>query len=214
MKRIFLRLIPILIIGLVFHKVYKYFNSLDQTDLEYNTIYTEKYKEERFNSKLLGFTEKDIVNTFGEPFSKTRPGYFNAVLYTNNKDSIFFDEYTDGAFLFTGKRENIKYRFISFDSLGNVKTAMADGYSKNEDQLKQLTKSEIIKKFGKPDKEVLCNCKCEVYSYSKIKEGGFSGKQPTINQRNIVFNNNHIAVKIIKKVGNSYSTSGGTCIEQ
>lgn len=213
MKKISFRLVLILIIGLVFYNVYKFISRIDHTDLEYNTVYTEKYKEKVFNNNLIGLTEKKIVDTFGEPFSKTKPGYFNAILYTNYKDSVSFEQYSNALNL-AGISEKIKYRFISFDSSGNVDAVMIQGYPDNEAEIKLLSKSEIIKKFGKPEKEILCNCQCEVYSYSKIKEGSYSGKHPTINQRNIIFNDNHVAIKIIKKVGNSYGTDGGTCIEQ
>jgi hypothetical protein len=202
-----------MVLGFLFYKVYKFVNGIDHADLEYNTIYTKKYQERLFNDNLLGLTEKEIIKIFGQPFSKTKPGYFDAILYTNYKDSVSFEQYSHGLALAT-LSEKMKYRFISFDSLGHVDDMMIQGYPDSANQIKLLTKPEIVKKFGKPAKEILCNCNCEVYAYSRIKRGEYSGKHPTINQRNIIFNSSHIAIKIIKKAGNSYSTTDGTCDEQ
>jgi len=212
-KKIFFRLLIIVVLGFVFYKGCKFLNGIDHADPEYNTVYTKKYEERLFNNNLLGLTEKEIIKTFGEPFSKTKPGYFNAILYTNYKDSVSFEQYSTALSLATIS-EKMKYRFISFDSLGHVNDMMIQGYPDSANQIKLLSKPEIIKKFGKPDKEILCNCHCGVYAYSRIKTGEYSGKQPIINQRNIIFNGSHIAIKIIKKVGNSYSTDDGTCGEQ
>ena len=110
-------------LGFVFYKGCKFLNRIDQTDLEYNTVYTNKYKENLFNTKLIGLNQEEIIKMFGEPFSKTKPGYFNAVLYTNYKDSVSFQPYSDALSLATIS-EKMKYRFISFDSLGDVDGVM------------------------------------------------------------------------------------------
>lgn len=55
---------------------------------------------------------------------------------------------------------------------------MSDSFIVNEDSLKMLDKKGVLEKFGKPDKEMICDCDCEVWSYGQIKKGGYSGKRP------------------------------------
>jgi hypothetical protein len=203
-------IILILVLGFASFKACRFLNRIDHADPNYNTIYTDKYKEEIFNTTLLGMSENEIIKTLGEPFSKTKLEYFDAILYTNHKDSINLNANSNSLTLL-GYSDSLTYKFISFDSGGNVKDAMIKGYPETESEIKKLTKSKIIMAFGPPDKEMLCNCNCEVYSYSQIKEGGISGKGPIINQRNIVFDNGRTALKIIKKVGNTYSKYDEIC---
>jgi hypothetical protein len=203
-------IILVLVLGFVIFKAFQFLNRIDQADPDYNTIYTDHYKEDLFTKALLGKTEVEIIKTLGEPFSKTKLEYFDAILYTNQNDSIDLNANSNSLTLL-GYGDSLIYKFISFDSLGNVKSVMIKGYPETENEIQKLSKSEIIKNFGLPDKEMLCDCNCEVYSYSKIKGGSYSGKQPIINQRNIVFDNKQIAIKIIKKVGNTYSKYDEIC---
>jgi len=206
-------IILILIIGFSLYKTCQFLNRIDHSDPEYNTIYSDNYKEKLFNNSLLGMTQKQVIKILGEPLSKTQLEYFNAILYTNHKDSVDFNGNSNSLQLL-GYSKNLTYKFISFDSLGNVKSTMIKGYPETEDEIKKLSRLKIISLFGKPDKEIICNCNCTVYSYSQIKEGNYSGKHPIINQRNIVFDNNQIAIKILKKVGNTYSKYDEICVEK
>ena len=213
MKKRSVGIILILIIGFSLYKTCQFLNRIDHSDPEYNTIYSDNYKEKLFNNSLLGMTQKQVIKILGEPLSKTQLEYFNAILYTNHKDSVDFNGNSNSLQLL-GYSKNLTYKFISFDSLGNVKSTMIKGYPETEDEIKKLSRLKIISLFGKPDKEIICNCNCTVYSYSQIKEGNYSGKHPIINQRNIVFDNNQIAIKILKKVGNTYSKYDEICVEK
>ncbi len=213
MKKILIGILVIVITGFAVYRFYKFIGRIDTADPEYNTIYTKGYKEKGFNTNLIGLTESQITNVLGEPFSKTKLEYFNAILYTNRKDSLYLNE-NSISIGFLRYSDSINYRFISFDSSGNVGEVMIKGYPETKEEIEKLTKSAIIRVLGNPDKEMLCDCKCEVYSYSEIKKGSYSGKHPIINLRNIVFDNNKIAIKIIKKVQNTYSKYDGICTEK
>ena len=182
-------------------------------DPEYNTIYTVNFKENLFNKDLLGLSQSEVIKVLGPPFSITKLKYFDAVLYSDYKDRIYLTQNSMNIG-FNSYSDTINYKLISFDRLGNVMRVMIKGYSDTEEEIKKLTKTTVLKKFGNPDKKMLCDCKCEVYSYSEIKEGSYSGKQPIINLRNIVFNDKNIAEKIVKKIKSTYSKYDEICIEE
>ncbi|MFD2907627.1 hypothetical protein ACFSX9_02655 [Flavobacterium ardleyense] len=192
------------------YKINIFLDRIENSDPEYNTIYAQNFNEELFQNRLIGKSKNEIIEIIGNPLSKTKLKYFDAILYTNFKDSVYLKENSISVRL-KGYSENVKYTFISFDSIGNVQNVMIRGYTENEEELKKSTKSEIFEKFGKPQKQMLCNCKCMVYSYSEIKEGGYSGKHPIINIRNLVFDKKNKLIKVIKKVGSTYSKYDEIC---
>jgi hypothetical protein len=212
-KKLLVGILIISMLSFTVYKLYKFISRIETSDPEYNTIYTADYNEKVFNKDLIGMTETKVINKLGEPFSKTRLDYFNALIYSNHKDSLYFIENSNSIGLL-GYSDSIKYRFLSFDNSGNVKTVITKGYPDMEVSLKKLKKSEIIKILGNPDKEMLCDCNCDVYSYSKIKDGSYSGKHPIINLRNIVFDSNKIAIRIVRKVQNTNSKYDEICTEK
>ena len=213
MKKPLIGLLIISILSFTAYKLYKFISRIETSDPEYNTIYATGFNEKIFNNDLIGMPEGKVISTLGEPFSKTKLDYFSAFLYSNHKDSLYFIENSNSIGLL-GNSDSLKYRFISFDNSGNVKTVMTKGYPDMEDSLKKMNRLEIIKILGNPGKEMLCDCNCEVYSYSKIKEGSYSGKQPIINLRNIVFDSNKVVIRIIRKVQNTYSKYDEICTEK
>lgn len=213
MRKILTGILILVIISLAVYKLNKIIGVFDTADSDYNTIYTGGYKEKVFNTDLVGMTESSVIKSLGEPYLKTKLEYFNAFLYSNHKDSLYLTE-NSNSIGYVRYSDSINYRFISFDSSGIVKVVMIKGYPDTEEEIKKLTKSEIIQKFGNPEKEMLCDCNCEVYSYSKIREGSYTGKHPIINLRNIVFDNKKIAIKVIKKVQNTYSLYDDICTEK
>jgi hypothetical protein len=213
MKRLLIGIFIIAALSFTVYKIYRFVSRIETSDPNYNTIYTAAFNEKVFNNELIGMAENKVVATLGEPFSKTKLDYFNALLYSNHKDSLYFIENSNSLGLL-GYSDSIKYLFLSFDKLGHIKTVMIKGYPEIEDSLKKLNKPDIIKKFGNPDKEMFCDCNCQVFSYAKIKEGHYSGKHPIINLRNIVFDSNKIALRVIKKVQSTYSKYDEICTEK
>lgn len=198
-------LIVSIILGL---RISNFLSSLTTVDYEYNTIYTRNYKEDKFNDSLIGKTKYEIVKILGESFEKTKLDSFNAIIYTDKKDSIYI------GIDFVGKRGiNVKYLYVSFNSNFKVKMVMSDSFIVNEDSLKMLDKKGVLEKFGKPDKEMICDCDCEVWSYSQIKKGGHSGKRPDIFIRNLIFSREGELLKVVKLKGSTYDKYIGVCKE-
>ncbi len=198
---------------LVFFGIYKVNIFLDRivnSDPEYNTIYSQNFNEKLFQNQLIGKSKNEIITIIGNPLSKTKLKYFDAILYTNFKDSVYLTENSISVGL-NGYCKNVKYRFMSFDSIGKVENVMINGYSEKKEELGKLTKFEVLEKFGKPQKQILCNCKCIVYSYSEIKKGAYSGKHPIINIRNLIFDEKNKLIKVVKKVGSTYSKYDEIC---
>ena len=79
----------------------------------------------------------------------------------------------------------------------------------SENELKKLNKEEVIKLLGFPHKELKRPNNYEVWTYSRIKDGGYSGKQPKINIRNLIFYKNKV-LKIIREKGNALYINIGT----
>lgn len=181
---------------------------IETVDYEYNTIYTTNYDDNKFNDNLLGKTKTEILTTLGEPFNKTKLDFYNAIVYTDKKDSLYLINNCDCLGLLG---TNVKYIFISFNSNLDVETVMISGYDINQDSIKRLNKKSILENLGSPARETICDCNCEVWSYSKIRNGSYSGKEPNIYIRNILFNENEKVGKIIKTKGSTFDKYIETC---
>ncbi len=169
------------------------------SDPDFNTIYSSKYSEGLFNEDLIGKNEKELDRVLGEPLFKYRVSFFNALLYTNNKDSIFLNKDFNCIQIKNDKRDR-QFRCFYLDSIGKVKKAKIVGYNEKENSYDGLSKEDIVKKFGLPDDEV-SNPSYEVLSFSDLTKGAQSGKRRTINIRKILLNRNKVATQIIREVG-------------
>jgi len=169
------------------------------SDPDFNTVYSTKYTDQLFNEYLLGKTEKELDELLGEPLSAYKVPFINALLYTDKKQSIYLNK-DFNCIQFQVQKQDRQFRCFYLDSIGKVKKVKLKGYNESEERYNGLSKDDILKKFGLPDDEI-CNSSYEVLSYSELTKGTQSGKQGTINVREIILNNNKIATQIIKKVG-------------
>jgi|GEM_PF-6640308 len=180
-------------------------------DPEFNTVFTEKYDSKRFDNIKAGDQIDYVIEIIGEPCKIDTIEFFEQLLYTNSPNDVFFIEGSDGL-RFHGGNDSLKYSSISLDENGDVINVFADfelgGKSKN--QLMLLNKEQLIDLFGKPQKHMICDCKCIVFSYSKLKEGPYRGKLPIVGLRKIMFKDN-IVVGKVKRDGNPYNSYVGTC---
>ena len=71
-SKYFLLLLPIVIFGFLIYKCSQFLNRIENTDYEYNTVYSDNYSDKSFNNYLIGKSEKDILEMFGQPIKKEK----------------------------------------------------------------------------------------------------------------------------------------------
>ena len=208
-----LALVFTLAIFMIF-KVIKFVKGIETPDLEYNTVYSEKYDESQFNNSLIGLNKIKIIEKFGKPLKIDTIQKFSKFLYKNKSDSIYID--CEGGvdtshFNMLHKKEN--FLVFTFDENEIVKDIFNIKNSEriNSDSLIGTSKAEIIKKYGKPNQIAEVKENGEVLFFSNIKEGAYTGKMPKIYLRKVMFNKNNIAIKVIKAEGNPLNPTEGIC---
>ena len=208
-----LALVFTLAIFMIF-KVIKFVKGIETPDLEYNTVYSEKYDESLFNNSLIGLNKIKIIEKFGKPLKIDTIQKFSKFLYKNKSDSIYID--CEGGvdtshFNMLHKKEN--FLVFTFDENEIVKDIFNIKNSEriNSDSLIGTSKAEIIKKYGKPNQIAEVKENGEVLFFSNIKEGAYTGKMPKIYLRKVMFDRNNIAIKVIKSEGNPLNPTEGLC---
>ena len=177
---------------------------IGNSDPDFNTIYSSKYKEYLFNEDLIGKTENEINELLGTPLYKNQVPFFNSLLYTRNKSTTFLNTLFD-CVQFKNSEVPKQYRYFILDSIGKIKNIKIVGLNERGIEYSNLNKTEILEKLGLPDAEIY-KPSCEILSYSNLTKGVQSGKRETINIRRVIFNKNKIAIEIIKEIG------GGTYV--
>ena len=208
-----LALVFAIVIFMIF-KVIKFVKGIETPDLEYNTVYSEKYDESLFNNSLLGLNKTEIIKKFDKPLKIDIIKTNSRFLYKNKNDSIFID--CNGGvdlshFDILHKKEN--FLVFTFDENENVKEIFNVKNSEivNSDSLIGVSKAEIIKKYGKPNQIAEVKENGEVLFFSNIKNGGYTGKMPRIYLRKVIFDKNDIAIKVIKSEGNPLNPTESLC---
>ena len=208
-----LALVFTLAIFMIF-KMINFVKGIETPDLEYNTVYSEKYNESQFNNSLIGLNKIKIIEKFGKPLKIDSIQKFSKFLYKNKSDSIYID--CEGGvdtshFNMLHKKEN--FLVFTFDENEIVKDIFNIKNSEriNSDSLIGTSKAEIIKKYGKPNQIAEVKENGEVLFFSNIKEGAYTGKMPKIYLRKVMFNKNNIAIKVIKAEGNPLNPTEGIC---
>lgn len=159
----------------------------------YNTIYTNQYKDELFTNDLIGTTEKELITLIGEPFTRDSLDKFhNYVVYQTNRAVA-----KNGGYSGTGDTGN--HLILDIDE-NNIITR-SDYYNgiefKSDEYVGKEFNPSDYSFVGKKSNEVKCNCSCEILTYTKSKNS-FFGKAPNIHDRIIVLKNNRV-YKVIKK---------------
>ena len=195
-------------------KMLNFVKGIETPDLEYNTVYSEKYNESQFNNSLIDLNKIKIIEKFGKPLKIDTIQKFSKFLYKNKSDSIYID--CEGGvdtshFNMLHKKEN--FLVFTFDENEIVKDIFNIKNSEriNSDSLIGTSKAEIIKKYGKPNQIAEVKENGEVLFFSNIKEGAYTGKMPKIYLRKVMFNKNNIAIKVIKAEGNPLNPTEGIC---
>ena len=208
-----LALVFTLAIFMIF-KVIKFVKGIETPDLEYNTVYSEKYDESLFNNSLIGLSKAEIIKKFDKPLKIDIIKTNSRFLYKNKNDSIFID--CNGGvdlshFNMLHKKEN--FLVFTFDENEIVKDIFNIKNSEriNSDSLIGTSKAEIIKKYGKPNQIAEVKENGEVLFFSNIKEGAYTGKMPKIYLRKVMFDRNNIAIKVIKSEGNPLNPTESLC---
>lgn len=195
-------------------KMINFVKGIETPDLEYNTVYSEKYDETQFNNSLIGLNKNKIIEKFGKPLKIEIIQNFSKFLYKNKSDSIYIDcegGVDTSRFNMLHKKEN--FLVFTFDENEIVKDIFNIKNSEkiNSDSLIGISKTEIIKKYGKPNQIAEIKENGEVLFFSNIKDGAYTGKIPKIYLRKVIFNKNNIAIKVIKTEGNPLNPTEGIC---
>ncbi|ROI12186.1 hypothetical protein [Epilithonimonas hominis] len=210
-KNVIITLILTILIFLGY-KFIKFVEGIETPDLEYNTVYSDKYEEKLFNNSLLGQTKKQIIDKLGKPLVTESINPYSKFLYRDKNDSIYIN-CSGGVDLSSYNIINKNYSFLTFefDENNNVIEVfqVIDSEKVDADSLIGISKNEIINKFGKPTQIAQINFKGNMLAFSNLKEGAYTGKTPKIHVRNIVFDKNEKAIKIVKADG--YGFLEGLC---
>jgi len=176
---------------------------------KYNTLYSKKFNEKLFNKSLIGLSENELIKLIGKPIKKEKLEFSEYYLYTNDTSSVHFIEGSSG--FYSGSNKNLKFKLITFNKKGFTTNHITEDITLENDSLKGLNKDEVIRKYGKPNKIMLCDCEFEVLSYSELIRGPYFGKSPIINLRKVIIGNDNLVTKIISKTGKPNNKYDGTC---
>lgn len=135
---------------------------------------------------------------------------FDAFIYSDNYKNL---EFYGGFDIVNLKDETQKsnYVFLSFDK-GKLKRIIKNGYPNiDEIDLSGKSKEEIIKALGKPNKQIYCNQKNIIMSYSDRGNGNVDVKMPKYYVKNVVLNDKNIAIKMIDTVNNDLNKNRFAC---
>lgn len=204
MKKKLFYIILILLVIFIGYKFVKFVEGIETPDLEYNTVYSEKYDEDLFNDDLLGKTKMQVIDKLGKPLRTENVNPYLKFLYRDKKDSIYLN-CSKGVDLthYNLTNSNYSYLTIEFNNQNKVQDVSNVKNSEivNSDNLIGISKDDVVKKFGEPIQMAQITFDGTILSFSDLKEGPYTGKQPKIHMRNIVFDKNNKAVKIIKSDG-------------
>ncbi len=209
-KYIFYCIIPLILIFGIFW-VNRFISRLSTPDLKYNTRYSETYKENKFQSLTKGDKKSEMIKLLGEPIEIYKSKFEHSIIYSKNNVSI-----EPGSLGVENHDTIYPIRFCRFNfkengdvlSTFNRQNFIDSTYLK---KLEKLNYNEIIEKIGEPLQEYKCDCNCEVYNYSRLKEGAYSGKNPTIKIKRIALDDRNKIKFKIDKIGNPYNKQIGIC---
>lgn len=188
------------VIALAIFGLKRCFYLIGHSDPDFNTVYSTRFKEDQFNDNLIGKNEQYLKKLLGEPLDRYKHSFNNLILYTINKDSIRLNKRFE-CVCFKNYPQNISYRCFYFDSAFTVRKVKLEGYNEDKKIYLHLAKADILKKFGKPDDEILLNCgNCETLAFSAFSDGMKSGKASTINVREVLLDSNKVVTKVTKTI--------------
>ena len=159
----------------------------------------------------MGISESNLKELLGDPIKREKLEISEYYLYTNDSSKANFIEGSSGINVLGGN-ENLKYKLITFDKKGILTNIMTEKIEFEKEHFLGIKKSEIIETFGKPNKEMLCDCNLEILSYSELKKGPYKGKSPVIYLRKVILGKDKLVKKVISKIGNPDNKYDGSCI--
>ncbi len=174
---------------------------ISHSDPDYNTVYSPGYDDEKFDNRLIGLSEKDVIGILGQPLYKTKLSFLHVLLYTENKSTVFASRTSDCIVYEQGHKKELQALRIYFDSTGKVFDVKTDGYPAGNNTFTGLTNADIISKMGQPDDEIIQLAGTELLSFSELTHGTQSGKTGTYHVRQIILNKDKIAIAVIRELG-------------
>jgi hypothetical protein len=162
-------------------------------DPAYNTVYPSLFNENIFLDLKPGISADQLVVFIGEPFDICTPKPVHIILYSDYDVSIGYDS----GVTINDTASKISFLVLSFDSLElTIKIFNRDHCDKEkEDSLLQKTYYDIVSEFGNPRQEI--SCRGSIWTYSKLRDGGYRGKHPVINIRRLILAPNNILERIV-----------------
>ena len=209
-KKIFYFLLSLILIIAVLW-INRFINRISTPDLKYNTRYSKNYSEKKFQSLKSDSRKSEILELLGHPIEVYNSEFEHSIIYSENKVSI------EPGSLGVGNQDTIHpIRFCRFNFGKNgevISTFNSQNFidSTYLQKLEQLNYNEIIEKIGEPLQEYKCDCNCEILNYSRLKDGAYSGKNPTINIRRIAIDDKNQIKYKIDEIGNPYNKQIGLC---
>ncbi|MDO5614941.1 MAG: hypothetical protein Q4G16_02035, partial [Cruoricaptor ignavus] len=181
--------------------------------IEEQTIFSSESVKDKFSKELLGKTKNEILETLGKPVKEEKMTEFDAFLYTKNKDDYDFYEGFDIINPKKNSEKKTEYLYFSFrnDTVKKVLENLDENF--DEKILIGKSKNDIIESYGIPIKKVKCNNKNTILSFTDRGNGDLGVKMPEYYFKNIVLNENNVAIKVIDTINKDLNINKFACEE-
>ena len=210
MKKIFL------IILFIFIFLYLLFTYSDNFKAKIITTYSKDYNESLFNDNLIGMSETELLSKLGKPLKVTEnlEGY-ESFLYTKDLDKIdIANGYIGVTFKSEEpeKQEEVAFSLITFNKDNKCLSQWKTLTYKDTIDLSGMSKEDVVKIYGQPNRKMKCNGDYKVYKYSKLNTNITKNDSSyQINVRLVYIDKNNKVVKFYKNINLDNNEYLGCC---
>lgn len=184
----------------------------DVTNYEYNTIFSNSpYSENIFSAIKIGESKKEITVKLGPPLYEEKISFLHCMLFSNETYSLDpASAKHHGVDSAKVADHNVPFLALWFSEDVRVNFVFNKNYisKTQETELVGKNKSAVVKDFGQPREELLIK-PCYFYSYTKIKEGPYTGHDQGIFIRRVYFDGNNRVIAVEKGDGPKHNIYSG-----
>lgn len=183
------------------------------TDYKYNTVFAgAPYIEKKLSSINRGSTREDVLKTLGAPLYVEEIGFLHCMLFsqTNYRIDPLVAKY-HGIAASNLKDPSAPFIAFWFSEDGKVDYVLINkGHiaKDQENELFGLGAASITNRFGTPKEEILVQ-PCYFFSYSRLKEGPYTGCDQGIFIRRVYFNKQDKVIAIESSKGPQHDIYSG-----
>ncbi len=173
-------------------------------DYDFNTVFAPKpYSDFKLNRITIGMSKEEVTSILGQPLKEDTIEFLHCVVYANTSTEI---DPTAAQFHGVGTRP--PYLALWFSAQGKVNFVFNNEYYKGLRELEGLSIDEIIEFFGEPQDELQVH-KCNVLSYSRLVEGGYTGHNGDIYVRRVYLDETGKVISVESGKGTGWDLYSG-----